>query len=142
MIGKRKGKNVKEYIDDKILRLFRESTDKNKDKICPKNITLSDLEEAMGDSSDAQMHIKLENKNALWDAYYKIMLDAVVNGRTSVESSAFGDQTSIKITKNMNKNNFFNKKLSSSNKPPVWKKPKQHQLKKKGPLIPFVFKPN
>jgi hypothetical protein len=64
----------KEHIDDKILRLFRESTNKNKDKICPKNITLSDLEKAMGASKDAQVHIKVGNKQSLWEAYYMIML--------------------------------------------------------------------
>ena len=66
--------NTKEHIDDKILRLFRESNDKNKYKICPNNITLSDLHDAMGISKDAQVHIRAGNKQALWSAYYDIML--------------------------------------------------------------------
>ena len=66
--------NTKEHIDDKLLRLFRESIDENKDKICPKNITLSDLKKAMGESKDTQVHIKVGNKQSLWEAYYMIML--------------------------------------------------------------------
>jgi len=67
-------KKVKEHIDDKILRLFKESKDKDKIKICPKKITLELLAQAMGSSRDAKIHIEKKNKHALWFAYYQTML--------------------------------------------------------------------
>ena len=112
MVSEKEHIDEKKHIDDKILRLFRKSTEKNKDKNCPKNIKLSDLEKAMGDSRDAQVHIKSKSKDTLWGAYYQIMLKSIDSPFT--ESSAFGDQQGLKITKNMNNNKL------PSNKSPVW----------------------
>jgi len=94
-------KKVREHIDDKILRLFKENT--YKDKSCPKNITLELLAEAMGSSRDAQIHIKNKNKEALWFAYYQTMLFNI--DAPKVESFNFNKK--ITISKNNKTTNFL-----------------------------------